>query len=75
MAFAYPSLQNIEHTKYLTLEAFATEMARTALGFNNRIEEVTIYAQKPSALTYAESSGVEITRQRSHFVSSELVDS
>ncbi|KAJ7134536.1 hypothetical protein C8R44DRAFT_609821 [Mycena epipterygia] len=56
----------IESTEYLTLEAFAVEVARTACQID-AVDRVTVRAQKPSALTTAHSSGVEITRNRAFF--------
>ncbi|KAJ6619515.1 hypothetical protein B0H10DRAFT_1793333 [Mycena sp. CBHHK59/15] len=56
----------IEDTKYLTLEAFATDVAKHAFTIH-AADVVTVRAQKPSALTTAHSSGVEITRSRAFF--------
>lgn len=56
----------IESTSYLTLEAFAAEVARVACSIDGA-NVVTVLAQKPSALTVARSSGVEITRAKSSF--------
>ncbi len=59
--------QEIEVTSYLTLEKFVMEIVRSSCLASNKIEAVTARAQKPSALTFAESSGVEITRRREAF--------
>ncbi|KAJ7459776.1 tetrahydrobiopterin biosynthesis enzymes-like protein [Mycena latifolia] len=56
----------IESTEYLTLEAFVLEVARAACQIDS-VDCVTVRAQKPSALTIAHSSGVEITRNRAFF--------
>jgi len=56
----------IESTSYFTLEAFITEVARVACSIDGA-NVVTVRAQKPSALTVAHSSGVEITRTKSFF--------
>ena len=40
---------------------------KTTCIFSDRIEAVTVRAQKPSALSFAQSSGVEITRKRNAF--------
>ncbi|KAJ7077311.1 hypothetical protein B0H15DRAFT_862189 [Mycena belliarum] len=56
----------IEATEYLTLEAFVAEVARVACQFDCA-DGVTVRAQKPSALTTAHSSGVEITRNRAFY--------
>ena len=59
--------QNIENSSYLTLEKFVLEVARTCCLSSDFTESVTVRAQKPSALTFARTSGVEITRNPSHF--------
>ncbi|KAJ7044037.1 tetrahydrobiopterin biosynthesis enzymes-like protein [Mycena alexandri] len=59
-------LKTIERTEYLTLEAFVREVARAACQIES-VDAVTIRAQKPSALTTAHSSGVEISRNRVFF--------
>ena len=52
----------------MTLEAFVAEVARVACSIEGA-DVVTVRAQKPSALTVAHSSGVEITRTRAFFIS------
>jgi dihydroneopterin aldolase len=42
-------------------------IVRSACLASEAIEAVTVRAQKPSALSFAHSSGVEITRQRDAF--------
>ncbi|KAJ7366774.1 hypothetical protein DFH08DRAFT_929537 [Mycena albidolilacea] len=59
-------LKAIESTEYLTLEAFVVAVARSAC-LIDAVDQVTVRAQKPSALTVAHSSGVEITRNRAFF--------
>ncbi|KAH7906426.1 Dihydroneopterin aldolase-domain-containing protein [Hygrophoropsis aurantiaca] len=59
--------QEIEQTSYLTLEKFVMEIVRSACLSSESILAVTVRAQKPSALSFAHSSGVEITRSRSAF--------
>ncbi|KAF8208855.1 hypothetical protein K438DRAFT_1961408 [Mycena galopus ATCC 62051] len=59
-------VKTIESTEYLTLEAFVVEVARRACQID-AVDQVTVRAQKPSALTTAHSSGVEITRNRAFF--------
>ncbi|KAH7922277.1 tetrahydrobiopterin biosynthesis enzymes-like protein [Leucogyrophana mollusca] len=60
--------QEIEQTSYLTLEKFVMEVVRSACLSSENIQAVTVRSQKPSALTFAHSSGVEITRRRDAFV-------
>jgi dihydroneopterin aldolase len=60
--------QEIDSSSYLTLEAFVMQVLKTSCMCSDRIEAVTARAQKPSALSFAESSGVEITRKRIAFV-------
>ncbi|KAJ7780559.1 tetrahydrobiopterin biosynthesis enzymes-like protein [Mycena maculata] len=54
----------VESTEYLTLEAFVAEVASVACHQIDGVDGVTVRAQKPSALTTAHSSGVQITRYR-----------
>ncbi|KAJ7288452.1 tetrahydrobiopterin biosynthesis enzymes-like protein [Mycena rebaudengoi] len=56
----------IEATQYLTLEAFVADIAKEVCKMD-AVDTVTVRAQKPSALTTAHSSGVEITRNRVFF--------
>ncbi|KAF8809911.1 tetrahydrobiopterin biosynthesis enzymes-like protein [Phlegmacium glaucopus] len=60
--------QEIESSSYLTLETFVMQILKTSCMCSDRIEAVTARAQKPSALSFAESSGVEISRRRNFFV-------
>ena len=53
---------------YLTLEKMVWEIARiTCRLLGEQAEKVTVRAQKPSALSFARSSGVEITRKLADF--------
>ena len=60
----------MESSSHLTLERFVMQVLETSCMCSNRIEAVTARAQKPSALSFAESSGVEITRKRDAFIRS-----
>jgi len=68
--------QTIDASSYLTLEKFVHELARTALLHpelskaegKSLVEAVTVKARKPSALSFANFSGVEVTRRRDDFV-------
>lgn len=44
------------------------EIVRTACLSSEDIDEVMVRAQKPSALSFAHSSGVQITRNRAVFL-------
>lgn len=60
---ANASVQVVEASNFETLEALATLIAKTALeGFP--IPQVTVYVEKPSALTFVDGAGVEIIRDR-----------
>jgi dihydroneopterin aldolase len=52
----------------MTLEAFATHVARVAC-YVPGADRVSICVEKPRALAYAAASGVEITRDRAFFES------
>lgn len=58
----------MEATSYLTLEKFVMDVVRMGCLSSDALRGVTARAQKPSALTFAHSSGVEITRERSAFL-------
>ncbi|PFH45854.1 hypothetical protein AMATHDRAFT_8571 [Amanita thiersii Skay4041] len=61
--------KDIEHMEYLTLEKMVWEITRAAcllLG-EQVVETVTVRVQKLSALSFAQSSGVEMTRRVSDF--------
>jgi len=60
----------MEASSYLTLEKFVMEIIRSACLEHKSVKAVTARAQKPSALSFAQSSGVEITRTPATFTSS-----
>ncbi|KAF8636143.1 hypothetical protein AX17_003756 [Amanita inopinata Kibby_2008] len=61
-------VKDVDHMEYLTLEKMVWEIARaTCLLLGQQVEKVTVRAQKPSALSFAQSSGVEMTRKLSDF--------
>ncbi|KAF9473950.1 FolB-domain-containing protein [Pholiota conissans] len=57
----------IEQTSYRTLEKFVNNIVRSACIASEQVAAVTVRAQKPSALSFAQSSGVELTRTRASF--------
>lgn len=57
---------HVEKSDYKTVEAFVTALAREAC-VTCGVPKVTVRAEKPSALTFAKTAGVEITRERSFF--------
>ncbi|KAH9476757.1 Folic acid synthesis protein fol1 [Psilocybe cubensis] len=60
--------KEIEPTSYLTLEKFVMEIVRFCCLSSDKVAGVTARAQKPSALSFAQSSGVQITRTREIFL-------
>ncbi|KAG6813176.1 hypothetical protein H0H92_013296 [Tricholoma furcatifolium] len=69
----YPAIvarivKGIDASAYLTLEKFVLEIVRTACLASEDIDLVTVRSQKPSALSFANTSGVEITRRRVDFL-------
>jgi dihydroneopterin aldolase/2-amino-4-hydroxy-6-hydroxymethyldihydropteridine diphosphokinase/dihydropteroate synthase len=56
---------HVEDSSYKTVEAFVTSIAQVVCKFG--VEKVTVRAEKPSAITFAEAAGVEITRRRETF--------
>lgn len=65
-AVAQHVTEHVEASDYKTVEAFVTAIAREAC-VHCGISKITVQAEKPSALTFAECPGVEITRERSFF--------
>jgi len=59
--------KDTETSSHLTLEKFVMETVRTACLSSDAILAVTVRAEKPSAISFAHSSGVELTRQRTVF--------
>lgn len=55
-----------EASEFKTLEAFVTHVARLCV-VDNGVPKVTVRAEKPSALVFADCSGVEITRSARDF--------
>ncbi|KAF8701203.1 hypothetical protein AX14_000520 [Amanita brunnescens Koide BX004] len=59
---------NAHDMDYFTLERMAWEIASNAHGvLGGRMEKITVRLQKPSALSFARYSGVEITRKSTDF--------
>lgn len=56
----------VETSEYLTIESLATEIARI-LCVECGVGKITVAVEKPSALTFAKGSGVQITRERAFF--------
>ena len=53
---------------YFALECMALEIERNAHGvLGGRMEQITVRVQKPSALSFARYSGVEITQKVTDF--------
>lgn len=56
---------HVEDSSYKTVEAFVTSVAEVVCRFG--VDKVTVRAEKPSAITFADAAGVEITRDRAYF--------
>ena len=53
---------------YFTLECMALEIVRNMHGIlEGRMEQITVQVQKPSVLSFARYSGVEITQKVTDF--------
>ncbi|TPX33892.1 hypothetical protein SmJEL517_g03311 [Synchytrium microbalum] len=59
-------LKHVEASKYKTVEALATAVARIGIE-ECHVPKITVRVEKPSALVFASASGVEITRDRGDF--------
>ncbi|GBE87030.1 hypothetical protein SCP_1002760 [Sparassis crispa] len=69
----YPAIvsavsKHIEASAYQTLEKFVLDVVRLVCLSSDAIEGVTVQAKKPSALSFADAAGVQISRERSAFV-------
>lgn len=60
-------IRMVEASSFFTVEKLATEIARLILE-DHPVEEVTVSVEKPGALRFARSVGVEITRTRNDFM-------
>ena len=60
-------IRMVEASSFFTVEKLATEIARLILE-DHPVEEVTVSVEKPGALRFARSVGVEITRNRKDFM-------
>ncbi|ANB11819.1 trifunctional dihydropteroate synthetase/dihydrohydroxymethylpterin pyrophosphokinase/dihydroneopterin aldolase FOL1 [Sugiyamaella lignohabitans] len=61
---------HVEDSSYKTVEAFVTSVAKVICKTCG-VEKATVRAEKPSAITFAEAAGVEITRTRDSFTDDE----
>lgn len=57
---------HVEDSAYKTVEAFVTSIAEIIC--SSGVEKVTVRAEKPSALTFADAAGVEVTRTRKWYL-------
>lgn len=62
--------EHVEASAYKTIESFAQSVAQVVCAMG--VEKVKVSAAKPSALTFAEAAGVEVTRTISDFTPQEL---
>ncbi|TFK50617.1 hypothetical protein OE88DRAFT_1661129 [Heliocybe sulcata] len=67
-------IKALEASEYLTLEKFVMEALRVVCLSSECVDTATVRAQKPSAITLAHSSCVEITRSRQHFLDAQSTD-
>ncbi|HDS30622.1 MAG TPA: dihydroneopterin aldolase [Firmicutes bacterium] len=56
-------LEAIEKSEYFLIETMAEKIAEICLE-DNRVNEVTVRVEKPTALRFAKSVGVEINRKK-----------
>lgn len=56
----------MEYSSFETLEALAARIAKTALD-SFPVQEITVSVEKPSALSFVEGAGVEITRRKESY--------
>lgn len=63
---AEKTLAHAEKAKRLTVEALATDIAKLCLK-NKAVKKVCVSVEKPSAIPFAKSVGVEIEREQGDF--------
>ncbi|GAK63167.1 dihydropteroate synthase [Moesziomyces antarcticus] len=56
----------VEASSYKTVESLATSIARVAV-LQNKVEKIRVSVDKPSAIMFASSAGVEVERTRAFF--------
>ncbi|KZT21784.1 hypothetical protein NEOLEDRAFT_1150499 [Neolentinus lepideus HHB14362 ss-1] len=61
----------LEASEYLTLEKFVMEVVRVACLSSEKVDVATARAQNTSAISFAHSPSVEITRFRKHFIAAQ----
>ena len=54
----------VENSQYFLVEAMADKIARACLESDNRIAQADVLVEKPGALRFARTVGVEISRTR-----------
>ena len=57
-------IEHIENSRYLLVEKMAHQVASLCLNADGRIDAVEVSIEKPTALRFARSVGVTITRTR-----------
>lgn len=67
-------IAEIEPSAYFLVERLAERIAQICL-LNERVQKVNVMVEKPGALRFSRSVGVEITRFRSDQASSEQISS
>ncbi|KTW29614.1 folic acid synthesis protein fol1 [Pneumocystis jirovecii RU7] len=67
-------VKHVESSSFKTIEALALSIARI-LCISHNIEKIKVNVEKPSALAFARSAGVEIVRSRSCFFSDDYINS
>lgn len=63
---------HVEDSSYKTVEAFVTSVAQVVCEAG--VWKVTVRAEKPSALTFADAAGVEVTRTKEYFEEPEAIE-
>lgn len=65
-------ITHVEDSSYKTVEAFVTSVAQVVCEAG--VSKVTVRAEKPSAITFADAAGVEITRVKGDFVETQTLE-
>lgn len=60
-------IEHVENASDYLVEKLVTDIARLVLELNPQIDKVQVRVEKPTALRFAQSVGIEIERTRSDF--------
>lgn len=60
-------IQHVEESSDFLVEKLVTDIARLVFSVDEKVQKVKVRVEKPGALRFAESVGIEIERSRAEF--------